>query len=55
MPLLTLSVCPSWVVPETTGRAVFTGAAPAATTAVWPDTAWAEPAELLAVTWMRIV
>ena len=54
-PLLTLSVWPSCAVPETTGSEVFTGGVPAATTADGADTAWADPAELLAVTWTRIV
>ena len=41
--------------PESAGAAVFTGAAGATTTALCSETAWAEPAELVAVTWTRSV
>ena len=55
LPLLTLSVWPSWAVPESVGAAVLTGGLPATTTPVALETAWPEPAELVAVTWTRSV
>ena len=52
-PFVVLSTLSTFRVPETTGAAVFSGAAPFAIRPVGPDTALAEPSELVAVTATR--
>ena len=54
-PLVVVSVCPCWAVPETVGNAVFTGGGSAAITAVCAKLAEADPPALTAVATARIV